>query len=147
MPPSSAPREADLGPNLPLGNVIVGLSGQVRFEDNSKAGLATFHNEGQTEYFNGAGGFTVFTDTSTAEDAEIHNHGATFANANMNGIGGATFFYDTSTAGAANITNHADGLNHHSSVCCPDRRSRMTRTPARRPSKTKAPRASRCVRA
>ncbi|HEY3393503.1 MAG TPA: autotransporter-associated beta strand repeat-containing protein [Lacipirellulaceae bacterium] len=103
-----------LGPSLPLGNVAVGFGGEVRFEDNSRAGddalpgHATFHNEGQAESFNGAGGFTVFTDSSSAANAEIHNHGATTAN----GIGGATYFYGNSAAGTARITNHADGSNY-----------------------------------
>jgi autotransporter-associated beta strand protein len=102
-----------LGPSLPLGNVAVGFGGEVRFENDSRAGdsstpaHATFHNEGQAESFNGAGGFTVFTDSSSAADAEIHNHGPT----TVNGIGGATYFYDYSAAGTARITNHADGSN------------------------------------
>jgi autotransporter-associated beta strand protein len=105
-----------LGPSLPLGNVAMGFGGEVRFENDSRAGdastpaHATFHNEGQAQSFNGAGGFTIFTDSSSAADAEIHNHGATTSN----GIGGATFFLSNSAAGTARITNHADGTDYGS---------------------------------
>jgi autotransporter-associated beta strand protein len=101
-----------LGPSLPLGSVAVGFGGQILFEDVAKAGGATLHNEGQAEYFNGAGGFTLFTDSSTADNSEIHNHGATYTN----GFGGATYFYNSSTAGAARIFNHADGSNFGSTT-------------------------------
>jgi autotransporter-associated beta strand protein len=96
-----------VGPSLPLGYVTSGFGGRITFEDDSLAGTAIIHNEGQATYYNGGGGFTIFEDRSRAYHSQIHNHGATFAN----GLGGATYFTDRSTAGAASITNHADGTS------------------------------------
>lgn len=84
---------------------IAGNGGSVRFEGDASAWQARIVNEGVWEYFGGTGGRTIFVGASTAENAEIHNHGAT----HVNGGGGATQFFGSSTAASATITNHADG--------------------------------------
>ena len=65
-----------------------------------------------TESRAGTGGLTVFADSSTADVATIHNHGATY----NKGGGGATHFLNNSTARTATITNHADATFLYSSM-------------------------------
>ena len=73
--------------------------GTTRFMDSSKAGSATIFNGGTSSTGFFIEGFTLFTGSSSAENATITNDAAS-------GVSGRTQFDTNATAGNANITNN-----------------------------------------
>jgi uncharacterized protein with beta-barrel porin domain len=77
-----------------------GAQSSTIFQNASTAGNALINNNGAVS--GGGGGFTEFTQTSTAGNATITNNGGTVSS----GGGGFTEFTQTSTASNAMITNN-----------------------------------------
>jgi len=94
--------------NLAAANGLVN-GGFTQFSDKSSAGSATLVTQ--------AGAGVTFTDTATAGNATIENHGgqitiwgnATAAQSRITNFGGATNLQDSGSAGQATIVNEAGG--------------------------------------
>jgi hypothetical protein len=82
------------------------FGGYVIFFDNATANNASFLNKGSSATNAPLGGITDFLNTSTAGNSTIVNEGAT-----GDGYPGLTQFYDETTAGTATITNNGSAVN------------------------------------
>ncbi|HTD15352.1 MAG TPA: autotransporter domain-containing protein [Chthoniobacterales bacterium] len=85
---------------------VAQFGGFTQFSNTSTAGNATITNSGSAVSFM-VGGVTQFANSSTAGNATVTNNGSAVSA----GDGGSTNFLDTSTAGNAAITNNGGAVS------------------------------------
>ena len=98
------------GDSLRISNpvVIAGTGGRVIFEDDSKANLAHFRNDGVAAHGpSDSGGSTYFRNNSSASNATFDNYGSTLASYTgaVPAPGGRTEFFESASAGTATFNN------------------------------------------